>query len=219
MKKILLLIVLALSLGLNNSAEAQISNKLTGTLWVLQNPELAAEFTVMSFFSNGQGTIDVSNLLTGTKRSTTFSWKENETPKNSITITINGTNFIYGVGFFSNDNSIHLTNKYDLNDLNYLAKSKTSEDTYSGKVKNAIETYGADASMRKFCLPSSSRESGYSVYPRYSMCSSCFGTGRCSLCNGAGRTTWNYRDYTTCSMCYGTGACSLCQGKGRVKNY
>lgn len=218
MKKILLLIILTLSLGLN-SAQAQVANKLTGTLWVLQNPELAVEYTIMSFFSNGQGTIDVTNLLTDSKRTTSFNWKENDTPKNSITITINGTNFVYDVSFFSNNNSMHLTNRYDFNDLNILAKGRTSEDTYVSKVQSAVEMYGNDASMRKFGLPSSSRETGYSTYPRYSKCYSCFGTGRCSLCNGAGRITFNYIDYTTCSFCYGTGTCKSCQGQGIIKNY
>ncbi len=218
MKKILLLLTLTLFLGLNNSATAQISEKITGPLWILQNPELAVEFTTMSFFSNQEGLLETYNLLTEKRTSFSFFWKENTQEKNTITINMNGSNFVYRIDVFS-DGSIHLVNQYNTDDLNILAENGSLSDTYATKVERAVKLYGYDASMKNNGMPSSSRESGYSFLPRYSTCSICFGTGRCSMCNGTGLVTFNYQDYSTCSMCRGTGVCSLCQGSGIKKNY
>ncbi len=60
---------------------------------------------------------------------------------------------------------------------------------------------------------SSSRQSDYG----YVDCTRCWGSGKCSLCNGSG---WDYSLYTQeptlCSSCEGRKICVFCQGTGKT---
>ena len=59
---------------------------------------------------------------------------------------------------------------------------------------------------------SSTRQSEYG----YVDCTHCYGSGKCSVCNGKG---WVYSTYTqdpaTCSSCHGRKNCVFCQGTGK----
>jgi len=216
MKKLFLLISILLLFDI--CASAQMSNKLVNTFWVLQNPELAVNHTVMTFGNDGQLLYEVSNLLTKEKTSSKFFWKLNK-ENLIITITTNDGSSLYQADIIIDDNNLTMTNQYDKDDIDYWIKSGSTNDYYLSRVKNAVEMYGTDASLRKNGFPSSSRETGYSFYPRYSTCSGCYGSGRCLYCNGSGRVTYNYRDYTNCPSCHGSGTCFLCNGHGKIKNY
>lgn len=216
MKKILLLLLI-LFLGVNY-ANAQTTSKLIKT-WVLQNPELAVNHTVVTFYADGQMLFQFSNLLTKKSGSSKSSWKLLDAKKNILLIT-DSEGKSYQVDFMISDNTMTMTSHGDdIANANYFAVSGSSSDYYMSRVQFAVDTYGTDASLKKNGMASSSAETGYSFQPRYSNCFACAGLGRCTYCYGTGRTTYNFRDYVTCSSCRGTGTCYLCGGKGKLKNY
>ena len=63
---------------------------------------------------------------------------------------------------------------------------------------------------------SSSSKSNQSDYG-YVDCAQCYGSGKCSGCNGKG---WDYSLYTqnetTCGVCNGGKKCTFCQGSGKT---
>lgn len=212
MKKILLLLVVLL-MGVN-FASAQTSIVKT---WVLQNPELAVNYTVVTFYANGQMLFQTSNLLNKENSSAKFSWKLDE-KKQIITVTAeDGKSFPLKI--MTTDNTLTFVDNTTGDVTDCFAVKGSSLDYYMTRVQFAIDTYGTDASLRKNGMASSSRESGYSFMPRYSYCTGCAGLGRCTFCSGSGRTTYNFRDYVACPSCRGAGTCFLCGGKGKIKNY
>lgn len=47
------------------------------------------------------------------------------------------------------------------------------------------------------------------------LCHSCYGSGKCSVCNGKGRYMPNLDGkYVDCSLCHKTGVCRICNGQG-----
>lgn len=211
MKNLLLLLTLLLGV---NIATAQTSIIKT---WVLQNPELAVEYNTLTFYSNGQMLCQSVNLLTKQQGSVTFSWKLNEN-KSVLTLTKDDGGS-YRINIILGENTLTMMNDNNVENNDYLAVSGSESDHYISRVQFAVDTYGADASLRKNGIPSSSRESGYSFQPRYSVCSGCFGLGRCTYCNGSGTTTYDFHNYVACPSCHGDGVCYLCGGAGKVKNY
>ena len=51
-------------------------------------------------------------------------------------------------------------------------------------------------------------------------CTSCNGSGKCSVCKGSGTTTIDHvgggHETVKCSRCHGTGKCQLCNGTGKI---
>ena len=209
MKKLLLLLTLLLGVNIA-SAQTSILKK-----WVLQNPELAVNYTALTFYSNGQVLCQSVNLLTKEEGSLNFSWKLNG---RVLTITKSDGNS-YQINIILGENTLTMKNQGNINDEDYFAASGSENDSYLSKVQFAIDTYGTDASLRKNGMASSSKETGYSFQPRFSNCYACFGLGRCTFCNGTGTKTYDFKNYMTCPSCHGDGICYLCRGKGKIKNY
>ncbi len=216
MKRIFLfLTVILLGIIGINSAKAQSESDLIGKVWVLQNPELAVSCAVITFYSNGQMLQKTVNLLTKKESSLQFFWKLDEKNRLLTISSSNGGSYVGEIIFSDKTFTIMSGNNADF----IFAISGSSSDYYLSRVKNAVNMYGNDASMKKNGFPSSSRETGYSFLPRYSPCFSCGGTGKCFNCQGSGMVTYDFREYKTCPNCSGAGACWSCGGRGRIKNY
>ena len=68
--------------------------------------------------------------------------------------------------------------------------------------------------------------SSSSSYSNGRTCAGCSGTGRCTMCKGAGGywindvgmyTGENIKEWTTCPACHGSGQCQVCYGKGFIR--
>jgi hypothetical protein len=184
-------------------------------VWILQNPELAVDYTVITFYPSGKVLQETTNLLTQEKASVQSFWQL-DTKKHILTITDDNGSCYQGQISLT-DNTLTIIKNGVISLL--LAKPGSANDQYFKKVKIALELYGADASLKKNGLPSSSRATGYSFQPRYVTCPYCFGVGSCINCHGSGMVTFNFRDYQICPSCQGTGKCWFCHGTGKKKNY
>lgn len=217
MKKIFLSLLMALSLVGINCAKAQTQTPIFMGVWVLQNPEVAAVYSVVTFYENGIVTEDSQNSLTGERNTGESSWSFDSKTR-VLTITQKNGNSYRGK-ILPLTNSFHLYNGDGSESDFIFAKPGSSQDNYATNAKMAITLYGDDASLKKNGFATSSRATGFSTLPRNTTCGSCFGLGRCTFCNGLGSVTYNYRDYNTCPSCGGTGICWQCHGTGKLKNY
>lgn len=219
-----MVLILALFLGLSISVPAQKWEaqqkqdelELTSKTWVLQNPELAVIYQTMTLYANGEMLQQSTNLMTNEKGSAKSKWKFDTKTQTFTIIGADGNSYkcmILLVG-----NTLTTLDANDKTDC-IFAKLNSENDCYMKRVKDAVEMYGTDASLKQNGFPSSSRETGYSFMPRYSPCFSCTSTGRCINCHGSGMVTYNYRDYNACPSCGGTGVCWQCHGKGKIQNY
>lgn len=146
------------------------------------------------------------------------------------------------IKFRKNDNNLHcyygqgaygLSHYYFSNNYGRL-NIKTDEGTFvyereaSGKTTASMRKTEAGNNNGSVILVSpspimssgtSSSSSSSTTQSEYGYvdCTHCYGSGKCSLCNGKG---WDYSTYTqnpaTCSSCQGRKNCVFCQGSGKI---
>ena len=116
--------------------------------------------------------------------------------------------------------------KYRIEKYPYIAKPK--KDNFFVAANNKFEYSIKFIDIQSKISPGSVRCSVCNIGKnRGDNCGCCYGSGRCEMCKGSGRTvcrccnglgqfTLNSKDYKTCSMCNGEGkiSCNHCNGNG-----